>query len=284
MTTKIKGLNVLTTEDFNRNCPSFYATAPKGDVSSSYTFLNTRNIALTLWNQGWMPVYARESRSIDPTNRGLTRHVVRWANPDYSINGERIELVGVNSHNRAAAFTFMAGIFRLVCSNGMIVQTADFGQFKVKHMGDIQTQVMDAITGISSNATMIASKMEEFKQIELSPNEQKVFAQTAHDYMYGEEKVHTPIRAEQLLTPRRYTDAAGSTYEGGRNLSRVPKSDLWTTFNVVQENVMKGGLRGRGATGRRMKTRKVTNITKDVKLNQALWSMTERMAEVKRAA
>jgi hypothetical protein len=278
---KINGINVLETADIERHCPSFYATAPKADVSEKYAFLNTRDIAVQLWGEGWMPVYAREARSVDRSNRGLTRHVVRWAHRDLAVNGERIELVGVNSHNRATAFTFMAGIFRLVCSNGMIAKTADFGSFKVRHVGDIHVQVQAAVKGIANAAHGIARRMDEFKAIELTPDEQGVFAATAHRFIYGEDPA--PIRPEQLLRPRRYTDAAGETYNR-YNRAALPKPDLWTTFNVVQENVIKGGLRGRGSTGRRMKTRAVKSIDRDVKLNQALWAMTETMAELKAAA
>lgn len=265
----IKGLQVLETEDFNHFCPSFYATEPKHGVSDKYAFLNTREISLQLWDEGWMPVYAREARSIDPTNRGFTRHVIRWAHSDFAINGERIELVGVNSHNRAASFRFMAGIFRLVCSNGMITKTADFGSFSIRHIGDIQAQVTEAIKQVSGVAGSIAHKMDEFRAIDLTPNEQGIYAVAAHKYLYKDPEM-APIKPSQLLLTRRQADE---------------KTDLWTTFNRVQENVMKGGLRGRNVkTLRRVKTRRIQSIEKDVKLNQALWSLTEHMAELKQTA
>jgi len=160
---KINGLNVLTTEDFNRFCPSFYATAPKTDVSNRYAFLNTREIAVQLWEQGWMPTYAGEQRANKVENRGFTRHVIRWANPSFNLGSERIELVGVNSHNRSAAFQFYCGVFRMVCSNGMITQSADYGHFSVKHVGDIQTQVQAAIDGIAHNANQIAGNIDAMK-------------------------------------------------------------------------------------------------------------------------
>ena len=240
-----------------------------------------------------MPVYAREARSIDPSNRGFARHVVRWAHPEYKVNGERIELVGTNSHNTAARFKFMAGVFRLVCSNGLVVRTSDFGSFGIKHIGDIVVQVREAVGQIAGMAGQIAGKMKEYKAIEMTPDEQGVFASTAHQFLYNKEPEKAPVSAERLLVPRRREDAQPDTgwdyYSAryGQGYAKgLPKADLWTTFNVVQENITKGGIRYYRSSGkkRRGKTRQIQSIEKDIKLNQALWSMTEQMAELKRAA
>ncbi len=73
-------------------------------------------------------------------------------------------------------------------------------------------------------------------------------------------EVKTPVKAEQLLTPRRHADTG---------------ADLWTTLYVAQENVIRGGLHavGRDANGnrRRVTTRAVNGIDQDVKLNKAMW-------------
>ncbi|MGO4484326.1 DUF932 domain-containing protein [Rhizobium sp. 2TAF27] len=62
-------------------------------------------------------------------------------------------------------------------------------------------------------------------------------------------------------------------------------NDLWTVWNVVQENAIKGGLRGVGRDDlgrpRRVKSRAVNGIDLDIKLNKALWLLGERMAALK---
>jgi hypothetical protein len=264
---EINGIRVLETKDIERLCPSFYATQPIHEVSEKYTFLSTHEIAKQLWAAGWMPTYAREQRSVNKTNVGFTRHIIRFANTAFRVNGERIEIVGVNSHNLSASFSLMAGVYRLVCSNGMIAQTGDLGSFKIKHIGDIGEQVHTAVKGISDTASMIAGSIEDFKTIDLTPDEQGVFASAAHNYIYGDD--HAPIKPKALLTTRRAVDRG---------------SDLWSTFNRVQENVMKGGLRGVARTGRKTRTRNIKDIGKDVKLNKALWALTEKMADLKKAA
>ena len=104
------------------------------------------------------------------------------------------------------------------------------------------------------------------KVIDITPDERNIFAMSAHNLVYDDLE-SAPIQPDQLLSERRYDDKG---------------NDLWTTFNVVQENIMRGGLKGRtrGSNGplRRTTTRPVKALDLNVKLNQALWYLTEKMA------
>ena len=262
----IDGIKVLERSDIERKAPSFYATAPRSDVSDRYAFLDTAAIARTLWGLGWMPTSIEEMRANKTENYGFQKHMIRFSHPDFSNREERIELVGVNSHNRACPFEFMAGVFRLVCSNGMIAQTGDFGSFKIRHIGDISDQVQRGVERIAVESKVIATRMGEFKEIQLSRDEQVVYAGIVNGFVNGDSP---PITNQRLLTTRRSVDR--------------DKNDLWTTYNVVQENLMKGGLRGFNSKNRRTTTRPIKNIDRNIKLNQALWSLTEKMAELKTA-
>ena len=57
------------------------------------------------------------------------------------------------------------------------------------------------------------------------------------------------------------------------------KDDLWTVYQRLQENLIKGGLSDRNTKGKRARTRSVNGIDGDIKLNKALWVMTEKMHE-----
>jgi hypothetical protein len=109
----------------------------------------------------------------------------------------------------------------------------------------------------------------------MKPEASAALAEAAHVLRFADADgdINTPIRPDQLLIPRRRDDRA---------------NDLWTTFNVVQENVIKGGLSamGRDANGRRRRTttRQVNGIDQDVRLNKALFVLAERMAGILKAA
>lgn len=270
-------LQPLSESFINHYCPSYYAEAPRQDVSAKYTFLSTAQIAGQVQKMGWVLTHALECRVRNAENRGVTKHIIRMSHPDLILeNGDRVELVGVNSHNRAAAFEFMAGVFRMVCSNGLIAKTSDFGSFKIRHVGNIQDQVEEGVAQIGLMANAVAGGMKMFQAIELTPNEQGILALSAHRMVY-EDPRSAPVPYESFLVPRRMSDR-----DPNRISLPVAKTDLWTSYNVIQENVMKGGILGRNATTRkRTKTRMVHSIDKSVRLNQALWTLTEKMAELK---
>ncbi|GHM49427.1 hypothetical protein ECZU50_29310 [Escherichia coli] len=85
-------------------------------------------------------------------------------------------------------------------------------------------------------------------------------AQAALTYRYGDE--HQPVTTADILTPRRREDYG---------------KDLWSTYQTIRENMLKGGISGRSA--KRIHTRAIHNIDTDIKLNRALWVMAETLLE-----
>jgi hypothetical protein len=115
--------------------------------------------------------------------------------------------------------------------------------------------------------------VREFEALRLAPAEQHILAEAAHALRFpDQEERPAPITADRLLTPRRRDDTA---------------ANLWATFNVIQENTIRGGIAGRtiDANGnrRRATTREVQGIDQNRALNRALWTLAERMAELKAA-
>ena len=104
------------------------------------------------------------------------------------------------------------------------------------------------------------NRIKEWKSIELSDHERLAYAMGAKEL-----KGNDAIAPAQFLTPKRVQDHG---------------KDLWTTFNVVQEHMLRGGDKGRHTSGRRTTTRPVKSVTEDLRLNRALWTMTERMAQL----
>jgi hypothetical protein len=109
----------------------------------------------------------------------------------------------------------------------------------------------------------IEEQREGMQALTLSPVHQHALAHAALTYRYGEE--HHPVTESQILMPRRWEDK---------------KDDLWTTFQRVQENLIKGGLNGRNTQGKQARTRAINGIDGDIKLNRALWVMAEQLKQV----
>ena len=62
---------------------------------------------------------------------GFQKHLVVFRNNDIIIEGKDNDTVYpqvllTNSHDGKNAFTFTAGLFRLVCENGLVISTQEF--------------------------------------------------------------------------------------------------------------------------------------------------------------
>ena len=248
--------------------PAAGSLAPIDGVSSRYSFVPTLTAIDLLRDAGWLPISAEQSTVSNVDREGYQRHLIRFAKNGLSFAGERVDLVLYNSHDRGSAFRLIASVWRQVCRNGLMV-ASEFANFSHKHIGFSPDDFIHSALEIAAAAGTIAERVEEMKIIEMTPDERGVYAQAAHALIYDEPE-HAPVQPNQLLAERRYDDKG---------------NDLWTTFNAVQANVMRGGLKGttRGGNGRlrRTTTRAVKALDRNIKLNQALWLLTEKMAELK---
>jgi len=253
--------------------PSVGSLSAHQDVSARYQVIPTIGILDMLKKEGWQTMQVKEVNARN-AKVGFQKHMIRLQHVNsmsgsLSVGDEIMNAVLVNSHDRTCAYQFYTGIFRLVCANGLIVGNSQFERVSVRHVGFKPEDVIEASYKIINSAPEIMNNVKEMKQITLTDSEKTVYANAAMNLLYDE--TETPaIKPEKLLTVRRSND-------------RSP--DLWRTFNTVQENIMQGGLRGYNQEKRRyVSTRKVNNIDKDVRLNRALWTLTEEMANLKMAA
>ncbi len=256
---------------------SIVADNPYSRVSDKYNLIPTTRIVNTLDSLGWYPVQASEVNCRNANRKGFQKHLLRFRNDSLpQISGGNLpEIVLTNSHDGKASFCIMAGIFRLVCSNGLIIADSTFQSYKIRHMGYTDQAVREAVASVCDSTPQIASKVNDFQQIELTPDERGVYAQAALVAKYGDEVVEArEFDTDSLLFPRRTVDA---------------KPTLWDTYNVVQEKLMKGARFERKLDKKRpwrtkmVKSRGVKSIHETVRVNQALWQLTEKMAELKRA-
>lgn len=258
----------LTNKQLIDIAPSIGATKPFKNVSDRYSFIPTIKAVNFLRDDNWQPIMAGESRCNDKEKEGFQKHMIRFTKQDFVVGKERMDLLLYNSHNKAAAFKLIAGIFSFVCSNGLVVSDK-MAEFSHRHIGFSPNSFIDSAKIISDRMFEIAKVIDDWKTIEMSPDEKGVFAYAAHGLMYGDqEPKNVPIIPEQLLTARRWEDKKNG-------------DKLWNTYNIIQENMIKGGIKG-NKNGKKRKTRGIKQIDKDRKLNQALWILTKKMAELKR--
>ncbi|CAK0776824.1 hypothetical protein CCP3SC15_550023 [Gammaproteobacteria bacterium] len=146
-------------------------------------------------------------------------------------------------------------------------ETIDIEDLRVRHSGNVVRNVIEGAFTVLDRFAQVDQVRETMRAIELRPAHQEAFTRAALQLRYNpEQEVEAPIDARQLNVPRRVEDRG---------------SDLWRTFNRVQENMTKGGVIGRNpTTGRHMTTREVKSVSENVRLNRALWTLAEEMARL----
>jgi hypothetical protein len=261
---------ILTQDQLRQTVPSIFATTPWESVSSNYRFVATADILGMMQDQGFYPVTASQSRTRIAGKAPFTKHMIRLRHVDQlapALHDEVPELVLVNSHDRSSAYKLFAGIFRLVCSNGMIVQSEDYGSFSLRHSGsrDLRQQIIDTTGEVLSITAQAMQNVGEWKGIDLSRPQQLALATAA-----AELKPHVAIKPAFLLTARREAD-----YTDGE-----ARRDLWRTTNVIQESLIRGGISGTATTGRKVTTKAVKSVTGDLAINRGLWTLAAEMAKL----
>jgi hypothetical protein len=259
---------MLTLDQIKGIAPSVLAVQPSSKVSDKYKFIPTTIIIEDLIAQGWEPNRARECHVRNLANEGYQKHIVQFRRHDFSpakVDDLVPEIVLTNSHNTSASFQLHAGIFRLVCTNGLVVADATFAHVSIKHIGYASKDVHAATATITQAFPQIIGKAEKMLALPLTDEDQETYALNAALIKYQTKDVREiPFNANELLRPRRTADNNPS---------------LWHTYNRIQENLMKGGTRYLTKNERAVSTRPVKGIDEDLRVNKALWQIAERSLE-----
>lgn len=256
--------------------PSIFATQAHESRSARFAPVPTVTVLDALRAEGFEPFSAVQARTRVEGKAEFTKHMVRLRHRSLTnTTGDSFEIVLVNANDGTSAYQMIPGFFRFVCENGLMTGET-FSEVKVRHSGNAIGEVIEGAYRVLEDAPLVAEQVASWKAITLQDGERQALAESAHILRFPKAdqdgEAPAPVQPEALLRPRRSADRA---------------TDLWTAFNVVQENTLKGGLTGRvrNAEGRlqRRTTREVAGIDQNRSLNRALWLLTQRMAELKSA-
>jgi hypothetical protein len=255
-------IQTLTKEEIKKSAPAVYATQPKASMTERYSFVQTDKIIEGFNQAGWDVTKAFQSKTKkdDPNVR---KHVVRLSNPEFQpvmkeVGSLTPEIILINSHNGSSSIRMEIGLFRLVCSNGLIIADSHFAQVKRRHFGVDQDEIFQVIYDATKEFNDVWGKVDEYRSIKLTNGQRLDFASKVIEQNWGSDSVITP---DALLIPRRIEDKS---------------DDLFSTYNVIQENVIKGGanyIHPHRNTLR--KTRAIKNADRDIRINAMLWQFIE---------
>jgi hypothetical protein len=259
----------LDEDAMRQAAPSIFAQGKHASRSERYTYIPTIEVLRGLRKEGFEPFMVAQSKSRIEGKTDFTKHMIRMRHAGHvEAKPEANEIILINSHDGASSYQMLAGVFRFVCCNGLVVGTVS-NDIRIPHKGNIQDDVIEGAFRVLDDFEAVDASAEGMKALTLKADEQRAFATVALALRYGERtegQSPAPISAEQLIEARRPEDLGHS---------------LWVSMNRLQENMLRGGQSGRSVQGRRMQTRAVGSIDRSVNLNRALWVLAEEMRKLK---
>jgi hypothetical protein len=259
----------MNLELLRKEVPAAFATAPRPGVSSKYVFIGTEPVIASLAEAGWSVMGGKQTKSRIKDKEPYARHMLRFRNesllPITDPRGKdlHMELVLVNGHDGSATYTLHAGLFSFLCLNGLVVGTM-LESIRVRHMGMEAT--LEAVNSgasrlISTEMPKLGAAVTQMRGTLLSDERRLEFAKHALALRY--KGVTSVLQPEQLLDVHREEDAA---------------NDVWTTLNVIQENVLTRKHHGTSFTGRATNIRGVSAVRESVAINRGLWDYAHKLA------
>ena len=253
--------SALSNDQIAYYTPSVVTDSAHESRKDSYKFISTLNVIDSMRKEGFEPYEVRQTRTRLLGRRNHTRHMVRLRHADAYSNGSEVpEIILLNSHDGTSSYQLLSGFFRFVCSNGLIAGNIH-NDIRIRHSGNVIDQVIEGSYRVLSEVEAGLSRIDRFKSITLNEGQKLTFADQAITLRWGE---RSPIKdPAELLSIHRHSDR---------------KDDLWTVFNTVQENLMRGGLNGRSFNGRRVTTRAINGVNENVRINRGLWDLADKLA------
>ena len=254
----------LTKDEIRTIAPSvFTESASQATTSKHYVHIPTETVIDDMAQLGWDVVDAKQVNA--RKNIGFQKHMVVFGNNDLVVNGKDGDVVMprilmTNSHDGKNAFQFQAGLYRMVCSNGLVVADAEFANMKIRHMGYDLSELKTVINEIVEKLPLTVTCMNKLKAKKLSEEEKMSFAKEALRTRLPEAQISsfTYENIQDLLNPTRNED------EG---------DDMWSVYNVIQEKIVHGMFETFGARGKVRKARKIKNFQQDTRVNKELYTL-----------
>ncbi len=259
----------LTDAEIQGMAPSIFAPEPITGVSKQYTFLPTSRIVEAMRMAGWAAMKVEEQQVRLESHRGFQTHVVRFQRRSTvaQVGEFATEIALVNSHDRSSTYQLHGGLFRFVCSNGLLVSDSVLERVSIRHSRNSLELVIAASLRMSEALGRVAENVAAFRSRILSPAEMDRFAEAAVRMRWPVADA-IPIGSEVALAPRRAEDVG---------------TDLWNVLNRVQENVLRGGLRDvhrRNHHGKLFRrTTSLRSIDESIRINRSLWELAENVRE-----
>jgi len=268
----VKDVQFLNDEQIKEVCPVAFSESASSEVSKHYTHIPTNQVIDDMRKLGWGVIEAKQVAARKTATAGFQKHMMVFRHPDLMVEGKDgdnvwPQIIMTNSHDGKNSFSFQAGMYRFVCSNGLVIADQEFGKMRIRHMGYDFDTLRETINEMVEKLPLTVESMNKFKNTELSEPQKYDLARKAlatRLKVQKDQKVDQvyKIDLDAFLKPVRKEDSG---------------NDLWSVFNLVQEKVVEGDFEYISGVKLR-KARKIKNFKQDLDVNQKLFAVAKEFA------
>lgn len=226
--------------------------SPSPKVSTKYKMIDSGQFATDMLANGLI-LRVQKGSSRSPYGK----HAMRFDTGYKLPGGDLLEVVAKNSHDGTCAFQLTLGVYRLVCSNGLVVGKSLVQVVPIRHIGYAADKVKSAVEQIMSNKTQVFETVVKLQETQLTYEQQFAFYMIALDIRGIKDAFHHPF-----LSPRRTADKGDSA---------------WVVFNRVQEHIT-SGFRYVNTAGESVTARRISAVSRDIDINKRLFDAIVKIA------
>lgn len=245
----------MNIQDLRTTVPALFQTEKLSKLSDRYTVVPTIDVVEKFIDNGWQVSSAKQ---VGKT--AFAKHQVRLRNAELPQVGDSLlEAVITNSHNGSSTLQVGAGLFRLVCSNGLTVPVSTFGDMKQTHLNLSMSDVEMITEQFVINTPKIQKSVTRMMEVTMDIDRKVDFVSKAVGIRWKNTEDISTLTLETIIEPLRDGDREDS---------------LWNTFNVVQEKLIRGGfIKQQGRNTRSVKG--IQSLNMDNIINTKLWELAE---------
>jgi hypothetical protein len=271
----------LTEEEIMRMAPAAYATGHKDTLSDRYGEVDSRQVIEIMRDYGFGVSQAAQKKVRKSSEVPFAEHLVAFSRPNalYDSNAVQPEIIMYNSRNGLSSLKLFVGLFRFICSNGMVA--GEGMDFRVRHTTTRISDLEQAISGAVEAMPVIMDRMQRMKSVQLTERDTLEFVKNA-----------TTLRWEWAETHKIWNGVDNGTYASTGTVDDIANklmryedrsNDLWTVFNRTQEKLIRGkvdvvSVTDKARLGKVRSAPAVRSIGESVRINRQLWDMAEELA------
>jgi len=251
-----------------KKIPCLFNDKPDTTDSSQYKLIRTGDIIVKFQDYGWIP-WILEDELEELKSKPLTSaHIIRLRTHDDfgtikdSSSNLHTEIIIINSSNTKTALQIRIGLFREICSNGMVVGEDIYPVFKMKHIGAVRDDLIEYIKNLPTQFKSFSGMLANMENRQLSQSEIYDMGKMSLLLKYKYKQLPTHQQIEDITTAQRFEDSS---------------SDLWHVFNRIQENVINGNYfnsyTNEDGDNKLIKAKALTSNINSIDLNKQLFSL-----------